>query len=298
MKVKYLIDISPTISVVIPTLNRCHTLQRAIGSILKQTSPAKEIIVVDNGSTDGTFDMVRSNFSMVTYATEVKSGVSAARNKGILIANSQWISFLDSDDAWLPTKLEKQIKACHKNNDMRLIHTDEIWYRKGKRVNQMKKHRKRGGNIFEYCLLLCCISPSSVLMRKDLVEDIGLFDEDLPACEDYDMWLRVTSKEPILYLEEALTIKYGGHEDQLSSQFWGMDRFRVHSIEKILCNKLLTFSQEVAARKVMIGKINILIQGGIKRGNMEIVDIYSKKLDDWAHEDSKFNSRIPQHLSW
>jgi glycosyltransferase involved in cell wall biosynthesis len=298
MKVKYLIDISPTISVVIPTLNRCHTLQRAIGSILKQTSPAKEIIVVDNGSTDGTFDMVRSNFPMVTYATEVKSGVSAARNKGILIANSQWISFLDSDDAWLPTKLEKQIKACDKNNKMRLIHTDEIWFRKGKRVNQMKKHRKRGGNIFEYCLLLCCISPSSVLMRKDLVEDIGLFDEDLPACEDYDMWLRVTSKEPILYLEEALTIKYGGHEDQLSSQFWGMDRFRVYSIEKILCNKLLTSSQEVAARKVMIGKINILIQGGIKRGNMEIVDIYSKKLDDWANEDSKINSRIPHPLSW
>jgi glycosyltransferase involved in cell wall biosynthesis len=298
MKVKYLIDKFPTISVVIPTLNRCHTLQRAIESILKQTSPAKEIIVVDNGSTDGTFDMVRSNFSMVTYATEVKSGVSAARNKGILIANSQWISFLDSDDAWLPTKLEKQIKACHKNNDMRLIHTDEIWYRKGKRVNQMKKHRKRGGNIFEYCLLLCCISPSSVLMRKDLVEDIGLFDEDLPACEDYDMWLRVTSKEPILYLDEPLTVKHGGHEDQLSSQFWGMDRFRVHSLEKILCNKLLTPSQEVAARKVMIGKINILIQGGIKRGNMEIVDIYSKKLDDWANEDSKFNSRIPQHLSW
>lgn len=293
-----MIDPSPKISVIIPTLNRCDTLQRAIDSILKQTTQAKEIIVVDNGSTDGTSDMVRSHFPMVTYATEVKRGVSAARNKGISIANSPWIAFLDSDDAWLPTKLEKQIKVCDENNDIRLIHTDEIWYRKGKRVNQMKKHKKRGGNIFDHCLLLCCISPSSVLMRKDLIKDIGLFDETLPACEDYDMWLRVTSKEPILYLDEPLTIKYGGHEDQLSSKFWGMDRFRIYSLEKILSNKSLTPSQAIAARKVMISKINILIQGGIKRGNTDIVDIYSKKLNSWVDGRCAFNTSMPQSLSW
>ena len=295
MEVKYLINPSPTISVVIPTLNRCHTLHRAIDSILKQTSSVNEIIIVDNGSTDGTRDMIQSNFAMVTYVTELKRGVSAARNKGISIANGQWIAFLDSDDAWLPAKLEQQLKAYDENKNIRLIHTDEIWYRKGKRVNQMKKHKKRGGNIFEYCLPLCCISPSSVLLHKDLVKDVGLFDEDLPACEDYDMWLRITAKEPVLYVDEPLTVKYGGHEDQLSSKHWGMDRFRIQSLEKILTNKLLTSSQEVAVRKEMKRKINVLIQGGIKRGNTDIVDTYSKKLKSWADGRYSLNSS-PQEV--
>ena len=296
MEVKYLISPSPTISVVIPTLNRCHTLHRAIDSILKQTSSVNEIIIVDNGSTDGTRDMIQSNFAMVTYVTELKRGVSAARNKGISIANGQWIAFLDSDDAWLPAKLEQQLKAYDENKNIRLIHTDEIWYRKGKRVNQMKKHKKRGGNIFKYCLPLCCISPSSVLLHKDLVKDVGLFDEDLPACEDYDMWLRITAQEPVLYVDEPLTVKYGGHEDQLSSKYWGMDRFRIQSLEKILTNKLLTSSQEVAVRKEMKRKINVLIQGGIKRGNTDIVDIYSKKLKSWADGRYSLNSSTQEVL--
>ncbi len=295
MEVKYLINPSPTISVVIPTLNRCYTLHRAIDSILKQTSSVNEIIIVDNGSTDGTRDMIQSDFAMVTYVTELKRGVSAARNKGISIANGQWIALLDSDDAWLPAKLEQQLKAYNDNKNVRLIHTDEIWYRKGKRVNQMKKHKKRGGNIFEYCLPLCCISPSSVLLHKDLVKDVGLFDENLPACEDYDMWLRITAKEPVLYVDEPLTVKYGGHEDQLSSKYWGMDRFRIQSLEKILTNKLLTSSQEVAVRKEMKRKINVLIQGGIKRGNTDIVDTYSKKLKSWADGRYSLNSS-PQEV--
>jgi GT2 family glycosyltransferase len=150
----------------------------------------------------------------------------------------------------------------------------------------MKKHKKRGGNIFEYCLPLCCISPSSVLMRKDLFEDIGLFDEELPVCEDYDMWLRISSREPISYVDEPLTIKYGGHEDQLSSKLWGMDRFRIQSLEKLLNKKYLNFKQENAAYEIMIRKMNILIQGAIKRGNKEIVDTYSKKLNFWEQKKS------------
>jgi len=275
---------SSTISAVIPTLDRRHTLCRAINSVLKQTIPADEIIIIDNGSTDGTLDMIRSEFPMVRFASQIKPGVSAARNMGISLANSKWVALLDSDDAWAPNKLEKQIELSIDNSNSRLIHTDEIWYRNGRRVNQMKKHKKRGGNIFEDCLPLCCISPSSVLMRKDLFDDIGLFDEKLPVCEDYDMWLRITSKESISYVDEPLTIKYGGHEDQLSSKFWGMDRFRIQSLEKLLNKKYLNFKQENAVYEIMIKKLNILIQGGTKRGNKDIVDIYSEKLDFWEQK--------------
>ena len=279
-------NLSSTISTVIPTLDRRHTLSRAINSVLKQTIPVDEIIIIDNGSTDGTQDMLQSEFPMVRCVSQPKLGVSAARNMGISIATSEWVALLDSDDAWVPTKLERQLELSSDNSNSRLIHTDEIWYRSGRRVNQMKKHKKRGGNIFEYCLPLCCISPSSVLMRKDLFEDIGLFDEELPVCEDYDMWLRISSREPISYVDEPLTIKYGGHEDQLSSKLWGMDRFRIQSLEKLLNKKYLNFKQENAAYEIMIRKMNILIQGGIKRGNKEIVDTYSKKLNFWEQKKS------------
>ena len=279
-------NLSSTISAVIPTLDRRHTLSRAINSVLKQTIPVDEIIIIDNGSTDGTQDMLQSEFPMVRCVSQPKLGVSAARNMGISIATSEWVALLDSDDAWVPTKLERQLELSSDNSNSRLIHTDEIWYRSGRRVNQMKKHKKRGGNIFEYCLPLCCISPSSVLMRKDLFEDIGLFDEELPVCEDYDMWLRISSREPISYVDEPLTIKYGGHEDQLSSKLWGMDRFRIQSLEKLLNKKYLNFKQENAAYEIMIRKMNILIQGAIKRGNKEIVDTYSKKLNFWEQKKS------------
>ena len=273
----------PSISVIIPTLNRHELIQRALGSVFDQSLQVKEVIVVDNGSTDGTREMLISKFPTVLYVSEKKAGVSAARNTGISLAKGDWIALLDSDDAWLPNKLEKQIAVYFENANARLIHTNEIWYRRGVRVNPMKKHKKRGGNIFEFCLPLCCISPSSVLLRRDLIEDVGLFDEELPACEDYDMWLRITSREPVLYLDEAVTVKYGGHEDQLSTKYWGMDRFRVYSIEKLLKDNLLTASQRLSAYEMLLKKLDIVIQGGRKRGKDEMVDFYSKKRSYWTH---------------
>ena len=282
-------SIFPFISVVIPTLNRCSTLSRALDSVLSQTRQPDEIIVVDNGSTDGTITMLKANYPTVLRFWETKPGVSAARNKGILSAKGTWIALLDSDDAWLPSKLEKQLKVNRKYPGHRLLHTNELWYRRGKRVNQMKKHEKRGGNIFEYCLKLCCISPSSVLIKKSLFEDVGQFDENLPACEDYDMWLRVCAREPVLYIDEPLTIKHGGHEDQLSTKNWGMDRFRIKSLEKILLEKRLTQDQEAAAQEMLLSKLKILITGAVKRNNKDIIEQYSGKLEKWNNANLQNN---------
>ena len=217
------------ISVIIPTYNRCDLLKRAINSVIKQTITPKEIIIVDNGSTDQTYQMVSSLFPEINYFIEKKRGVSAARNKGILESKSKWIAFLDSDDAWKPTKLEKQMEYSVFNQDKyRIIHTDENWYRNKKFLNQLKKHKKSGGNIFKNSLQLCCISPSSVVLKKKIFDDYGLFDEKLEVCEDYDMWIRITSKEEVGFLDSPLVLKYGGHSDQLSKKFWGMDRFRIN----------------------------------------------------------------------
>ena len=276
------------ISVIIPTYNRCDLLKRAINSVIKQTITPKEIIIVDNGSTDQTYQMVSSLFPEINYFIEKKRGVSAARNKGILESKSKWIAFLDSDDAWKPTKLEKQMEYSVFNQDKyRIIHTDETWYRNKKFLNQLKKHKKSGGNIFKNSLQLCCISPSSVVLKKQIFEEYGLFDENLEVCEDYDMWIRITSKEEVGFLDSPLVLKYGGHSDQLSKKFWGMDRFRIKSLEKNLKNEHFSKSQKINVLDTLIEKLTIVSDGAFKRGNKEIFKKYNDKLQDWSIELAK-----------
>ena len=270
------------ISVVIPTLNRINTLQRALDSVINQTYKPAEIIVVDNGSSDGTLKFLREQYPKITILIENKIGVSSARNKGIKKSINQWIALLDSDDAWHPRKLEIQTSMLDSAlKEYNLIHTDEVWFRNNKHINQMKKHKKQGGYIFERCLSLCCISPSSVLFKKNILDKVGLFDESLPVCEDYDMWLKICSSEEVLFAQDKLTYKYGGHKDQLSKSYWGMDRFRIKSIENIIKNFDLTYKQKKQAKKELIKKLKIIINGAFKRNNLSIVNEFSTKLEYW-----------------
>ena len=270
------------ISVVIPTLNRINTLERALDSVINQTYKPAEIIVVDNGSSDGTLKFLREQYPKITTLTENKVGVSSARNKGIKKSINQWIALLDSDDAWHPRKLEVQTSMLDSAlKEYSLIHTDEVWFRNNKHINQMKKHKKQGGYIFERCLSLCCISPSSVLFKKNILDKVGLFDESLPVCEDYDMWLKICSSEEVLFAQDKLTYKYGGHKDQLSKSYWGMDRFRIKSIENIIKNFDLTNKQKKQAKKELIKKLKIIINGAFKRNNLSIVNEFSTKFEYW-----------------
>ena len=270
------------ISVVIPTLNRINTLQRALDSVINQTYKPAEIIVVDNGSSDGTLKFLREQYPKITTLTENKVGVSSARNKGIKKSINQWIALLDSDDAWHPRKLEVQTSMLDSAlKEYSLIHTDEVWFRNNKHINQMKKHKKQGGYIFERCLSLCCISPSSVLFKKNILDKVGLFDESLPVCEDYDLWLKICSSEEVLFAQDKLTYKYGGHKDQLSKSYWGMDRFRIKSIENIIRNFDLTNKQKKQAKKELIKKLKIIINGAFKRNNLSIVNEFSTKFKYW-----------------
>ena len=272
------------ISVIIPTFDRCELLRRALDSVLKQTQKPREIIVVDNGSKDHTYEMVSSLFSNVIYLKEKKKGVSASRNRGISSAKSNWIALLDSDDVWKPEKLEKQIAFNINNPKYRLIHTNEIWYRNNKFLNQLKKHKKSGGDIFKNSLSLCCISPSSTLIKKEIFSDYGYFDESLEVCEDYDMWIRITAKEEVGYIDEPMLIKHGGHSDQLSKKYWGMDRFRIFSLEKNLNSNWFTKEQRQTVINVLIKKLTILTNGANKRGNKEILNKYNDKLLFWINK--------------
>ena len=263
-----------SISVIIPTYNRTKKLQRALASVFAQTRKLDEVIVVDDGSTDDTHAQVVKYYPQVTYLHQQNAGVSAARNLGIMQAKGDWIALLDSDDQWLPMKLEKQLAVIEDDTSIKIIHTNETWIRNAKQVNQMDKHKKQGGWIFKHCLPLCVISPSSVMLHRSVLDDVGLFDESLPACEDYDLWLRVCAKYQVHYLEEPLIMKYGGHEDQLSYKYWGMDRFRITALTKILLKNVLTPDDRTAAIDILSNKIDIFSAGAKKRGRMDDYQTY------------------------
>lgn len=267
------------ISVIIPSYNRIHTLIRAIDSVLGQDSPVDEIIVVDDGSNDGTAGQISQLYPTLRLIQQPNRGVSAARNAGINQACHAWIALLDSDDSWMPGKIAQIRQAQNRHPEIRLFHSDEIWIRNGVRVNAMKKHLKTGGWIFERCLPRCVISPSSVVLHRSLLQSVGLFDESLPACEDYDLWLRVCHQYPVHYIDRPLITKYGGHKDQLSKQYWGIDRFRIHSIHRLLQQGELSESDYAVAMSTLIGKLEILLKGAKKHRNEKIIAEFMPMLE-------------------
>ncbi len=259
----------PKVSVIIPTYNRLPMVKEAVQSVLAQDFEDFELIVVDDGSTDGTSEELKRYGGRVRVIEHTENrGVSAARNRGILQAKGKYIAFLDSDDLWVKGKLKIQVSFLDDNPHYPLCYTDEIWIRRGKRVNPMKKHSKYSGWIFEKCLPLCIISPSSAMMRKALFSKVGLFDEALPVCEDYDLWLRVSARFPIFFINKRLIIKRGGHPDQLSNRSWGNDRYRVIALEKLLSEPYLKPEEREAVLKEMEKKCRVLFQGFLKRGNL------------------------------
>ena len=245
---------------------------RAIRSVQAQNYQDCELLVVDDGSRDGTAERIQEEFgdALKLLVQPQNKGVSAARNLGITKAQGEWLAFLDSDDEWLPGKLTRQT-ATLRESGLLVCHTDEIWIRDGQRVNPMDKHAKAGGRMYQMCLPLCCISPSSVLMRRDLLEEMGGFDESFEVCEDYDLWLRVTAHEPVLFVDQQLLYKHGGHDDQLSTRHWGMDRFRVRALQRVLDEGLVSGEDERRTRETLVGKLDILVEGARKHGNDELL---------------------------
>ena len=258
------------VSVVIPTFNRAQKVVRAISSVLSQTFGDVEIIVVDDGSTDGTKKEVEQFDDLVTYVAHSSNlGVSAARNTGIKGSGAPLIAFLDSDDHWLPEKLAVQVCFFDEHPEAVACQTEELWIRNGRRVNPMKKHLKPSGDIFEPSLKLCLVSPSAVMLKRSLLDEVGFFDEDLPVCEDYDLWLRISCRYPIHLIKEALVVKEGGHPDQLSASHKGMDRFRIKALVKLIKSRVLNEEQLAVTIKELSSKCRIYGNGCIKRGKRE-----------------------------
>lgn len=261
-------DTLPKVSVILPTYNRARTLETAIDSVLEQDYPNIELIVIDDGSTDNTPQVLAGYNGRVTLISQPNKGVSAARNAGIKKSRGELIALLDSDDAWTSEKISCQVEFFNSHPEAMICQTEEIWIRNHHRVNPKAKHKKPSGMIFEPSLKLCLVSPSAVMMRKALFEIKGLFDETFTVCEDYDLWLRISHDTPVFLIEKSCTIKHGGHPDQLSSRH-SQDRYRIKSLINILESGVLTPGQVESAQKVLKEKCRIYGSGCIKRQRLE-----------------------------
>jgi glycosyltransferase involved in cell wall biosynthesis len=264
---------APQVSVIIPTYNRAALVREAVASVSAQTFRDFEILVVDDGSTDETPATLAHFEALKVLRHPTRRGVAAARNSATAAARGEWLAFLDSDDLWLPEKLARQMAYLEKRPELLLCQTDETWVRRGVRVNKPLTHRKKAGRIFLPSLDRCMVSPSAVVLHRRLLVEHGGFDEDLPAAEDYDLWLRLTWRFEVGLVQEPLIIKRGGHADQLSGQ-WGLDRFRIKALVKLLADPNLPDPYAQAARQTLAAKCAIYAQGCDKRGKYSEARFY------------------------
>lgn len=267
----------PFFSIVIPTYNRRVLLEKCVNSVLNQTFTDFEIIVIDDGSKDGTDEFIASLETKkinLKYRYHKNHGVSFSRNKGIKIAKGKWIAFLDSDDWWKPTKLERMAEYINKYPDIKIFHTEEIWYQRGRLLPQKVKHKKPTGFVYKHSLPLCCISLSTAVVAKEVFDDVGLFDETMEACEDYDLWLRATAKYAVKLIPETLTLKDGGRPDQLSMSVWGLDRYRIQALDKMLSSGSVPSEYYDITLKELKKKCSIFAEGCKKRDRFDDAAAY------------------------
>ena len=264
----------PLVSVIIPTYNRAAVLDRSIRSVLGQTFRDFELIVVDDGSTDNTADVLDGFAGKLSAVSQANHGVSSARNLGIVKSSGALVAFLDSDDEWAPDKLARQVARHTDHHEDFACHTDEVWFRNGKEVVQKNIHRKQGGRFFERALERCLISPSSVMISRRLLDRTGWFDENLPAAEDYDLWLRITAFYEVEFVPEPLVLKYGDAPDQLSRMTPAIDRFRIRAILKILSMPELRQDYRDAAVRELTRKCRVVASGCLKRAKTQEAETY------------------------
>jgi glycosyltransferase involved in cell wall biosynthesis len=285
---------APDVAVVIPTYNRRAMVCEAVKSVLAQRNAKFELIVVDDGSTDGTWDELtqiaavandHAQWEMMRIERTPNRGPATARNTGVAIAAAPFVALLDSDDLWLPHKLNRQIAFMRDHPEYAISQTEEIWMRNGRRVNPGARHRKRAGDLFADSLLTCLISPSAVIMRTDLLREAGGFDEDLAAAEDYDLWLRLLTDHKVGLVDEQLVIRRAGHPGQLSATVPALDRFRILALLKLLAREDFAPERRIKVCEVLSEKCAIYAKGLKRRARADetrfFLEVARNALGSW-----------------
>ncbi len=214
----------PTVSVVIPAYNSAAYLEDSIESVLGQSYPHFELIVVDDGSTDNTAEVMGSYAGRCTYVRQENAGSAEARNHGIRLAKGELIAFLDADDIWVPHKLERQIEFFKAHPDAGMVYAHHVRVEKDGRERPSRRGLEDlpSGQIFEKLFVQNIIPTSSVILTREAIEKVGMFGADLRRAQDFDLWLRVAHDFNCYAVPEALH-KFRSHEGSAST-----DRTLVH----------------------------------------------------------------------
>ena len=266
-------------SVIIPTFNRSQIVVDSIVSVLEQSYKCYEIIIIDDASTDNTLTILKDKYfnnpKIKIISNKRNMGVSYSRNIGIQNASYDWICFLDSDDLWHMSKLEQYNNILHvKSNTIDFIHSNEIWLRNGVTVDQPSKFAKTGKNIIEKCIKQCLFSTSTLCINKRVLEEYTMYDESLPVCEDYDLFLKLLLNDHhYFFVDEALTTKRAGICEQLSYSHYNLEIYRLISLSNI--------SQTIASSHYLYKTILIEIErkkqivkkGALKHNNLRILNL-------------------------
>jgi glycosyltransferase involved in cell wall biosynthesis len=200
----------PKVSVIIPTYHRAFIVRQSIDSVLQQTYRDYEIIVVDDGSTDDTREVLKSYGDKIRYDYKANGGISSARNRGLEIAGGDYVAFLDSDDFWKPEKLQKQMTFFEANPEYGMVATRCLTNTVDRNfttvsINKRRRYGKSGW-VYKDLFYRNFIRTSSVVVRRECFDQLGVFDESLPRCEEIDMWLRIAKKYPIGFINDILTV--------------------------------------------------------------------------------------------
>lgn len=219
------------VSVVIPAYNTAQYVATAIESALDQTAVPREVIVVDDGSSDETRAVVERFGGIVRYVFQQNQGVSAARNRGIDASSGRYVAFLDADDAWLPRKIEKQIAAIQRGNG-RASYTAQWIVNDEMRPLFVNRNGGRGASVDALLTIGNVIgSPSSVLCERALFGEVGSFDGAFSTCADWEMWIRIATVTNFLFVDEPL-LQYRVHGNNMSLEIALLERDSLRTLRK------------------------------------------------------------------
>ncbi|MHC4139756.1 MAG: glycosyltransferase family 2 protein [Planctomycetota bacterium] len=281
----------PTVSVIIHTYNNEKFIAETVESVLNQTYKDYEIIVVDDGSVDGTRDALLPYMQEIRYHYKENGGIASAKNAGMALSKTEFIAFLDHDDLWVPDKLKLQIEYFNKNPQVGLVYAKYTTFRDGKEL-RTKPEKGYSGWVFKELLSKSFIQTSTVIVKKECLDAVGPYDESLSLGDEYDMFLRISKKFQCGFVDKGLT-RYRIHDTNASNNDFLFDKENLGVYKKIYSNFTDLDGIEKKILKKRIARYSMKVAKELYRqGQLE----ESKKYQQEAQDYLPFYKRITSNL--
>lgn len=305
----------PRVSVVLPTYNRRETIAEALESVLSQTCRERDVVIIDDGSTDGTAAYLFARFgaqpraqeilnemspaamrpfshafsvdgSTILYHYQSNRGLSAARNRGIATSRSRYIAFIEADDTWDPRHLEIHLRFHLEHPSAMVSYVGEM---PAASTRARAARALPSGWIFEHVLAGSPICISSVFLNRSAIDACGAFDENLEACEDYDLWLRLATRSPIYHLGGAFVLRRSPRRDG-TARAWSAEKFRAYALEKAFQGGHLNGHQRLSVAEEIVRKCERLVEGYRRTKSDERASFYERKRKRYSLEVRKLRA--------